>query len=965
MSQTHDDKDSVDPLERALGEILKAEEGKGEPTSKGELIAQEEIAALLGEKVKSDQGPAEAEVLTHEEAAALLDEAYARGRCLARVGDCALMVSEDRMKAFFRGQMPEGTTYAEVIRLLAGAGIRVGLIPNRIHEVLPRKRLRKREGRSRSSTGIGRPEIVVAEGLPPVPPPQARVEYLFREVPEEEVREFKKTLEGGDSVALKRGSWSLPLVRSGQVLARIAAAAGKPGRTVFGEAIPPPPPSGATLSPGENAVVAEDGQSCVAALCGYAGRLDGQLVVLSPLWISPDLLRGYYVHLPPDEDFSAPSVEEIQALLAREGVRHGILAEEIARLCAQLRENPREVERLTLIARGTDAVPSRDAEWKFLCDPGLTQYFGQIARLMQRSRNLEQLREYSQGLAGKAVASGEVLAIKQPPLPGRLGRDVFGEEFEPEEPQEAELEAGAGICLAEDGMSCSAAHYGYLGINRQGNRIELISPLWVARDRMMACFVNLPQLGEQRTPTPAEIDQLLTLAGVQYGVDHRSIGVLCERLKQGLPVDLITPLAQGRPPQSGEDGRFEFAVERERKPGFIRPDGSIDFKELNLAPLVAQGALIGSRIPAVRGTPGMDVLGHPLPAQDGREVVVDPGRNVRLVRQSGKPDQYFAEIEGELVVVERQHRNMPLIHLEVHEVMAIDGDVDYHTGNIDYPGSVHIKGSIRPGFSVKAEGNVIVGDSVEEGAIVIAQGNVAIRNGIAGRQTRVTAGGSVFAKYISEAQVYARADLNISEYIFRAAVQADGQLAVWGTTGRRTSGVIAGGSAIAGQRLVAIEIGTDASAPTRLVAGVDGELLRQLAARKQQIDQYRTAIGKVLRALEVERMPQAQIRQILLNLVLKAKGERRKVLAQAVRNLLALQKRLEQAIKDRKELEQQLEELAKRATIEVRGRIAPSTLVRIGGHTLTIDEESAQVTHLRLALGKTRDGKLQVKMTAG
>ena len=39
-------------------------------------------------------------------------------------------------------------------------------------------------------------------------------------------------------------------------------------------------------------------------------------------------------------------------------------------------------------------------------------------------------------------------------------------------------------------------------------------------------------------------------------------------------------------------------------------------------------------------------------------------------------------------------------------VYVVPGDVDFSTGNIDFIGSVKVMGSVRNGFSVKAEGNV-------------------------------------------------------------------------------------------------------------------------------------------------------------------------------------------------------------------------------------------------------------------
>ena len=46
----------------------------------------------------------------------------------------------------------------------------------------------------------------------------------------------------------------------------------------------------------------------------------------------------------------------------------------------------------------------------------------------------------------------------------------------------------------------------------------------------------------------------------------------------------------------------------------VRADGSIDFRERNAVIGVAEGDLIGKRVPVTAGTHGSDVLGKELPA---------------------------------------------------------------------------------------------------------------------------------------------------------------------------------------------------------------------------------------------------------------------------------------------------------------------------------------------------------------
>jgi len=111
-------------------------------------------------------------------------------------------------------------------------------------------------------------------------------------------------------------------------------------------------------------------------------------------------------------------------------------------------------------------------------------------------------------------------------------------------------------------------------------------------------------------------------------------------------------------------------------------------------------------------------------------------------------------------------------------------------------------------------------------------------------------------------------------------------------------------------------------------------------------------------------MPAEQIRNILLNLVLKAKGERRKMLARSVKNLLELQSRLGTAVEEKKRLDERMEGMAMRGAVEVAGTVAVNTLIKIGGHALKIDGGMTEVIGTRFALGKDKKGKIRLLMSA-
>lgn len=943
------------PREERGEELLRQEDAVDLDTALSEALGDEggadDMASLLGDDGEDDE----------VDAGALMDSVYAEGRRVERIGESVLMVSENGLRAFFKGALPAGTTYEKVMEVLERAGISYGIKPVAIHAVLPRKQARRKQRTTRRAVveEVSTKEMAIAEGLAPTSGHAAEIEYLFHALDPERIQDVAQALEGVDFSQVKNCPSGLSFAAAGQVLARVAQDKGKSGRDVFGEEIIPEPPPGAELAVGENVEMAADGRQCTASVCGYAVLRDGVVSILPPLWIARDLLRAFFVWLPQEAETSAEP-EDLSAMLEQAGVVHGIDEQAIAELCGRMHRTG-TIARTTLIARGTDAVPGRDAEWVYPFEPTLTKYYGEIRRILHRSPRVEYLEEYGQDLASKVVATGEVLATKKLGEKGKAGIDVFGEEFLPEEPGDAQLELGDFLKLSPAGDTCSAEIYGYVGVGQQ--RIELISPLWVAPDKMAAYFVNFPSLGERSFPSRAEVQHLLTQAGVCYGIDKKAIVVLCEKMQQGLSTDFTVALARGKASRAGEDSRFEFYMDVDLKSGLFREDGTVDFKALNMALLVDKGQAIGELHPPVAGVEGRDVVGGVMSADQGCELLVEAGRHVAVVRQDDRPVRYVADAVGELVIVDGGERMPPTLALAVHEKMVIQGDVDYETGNIDFPGSVEVTGSVRSGFSVRAEGNIIVQGHIEDKAEIDCGGNVAVQHGISGAGARVQAGGRIVAKYINAAQIQTGGDLHVAEYIYSASVKADGCVVVVGQSGGERSGSIVGGKTMAGRRVRARRIGSESGEPAQVVAGFDAGLLRQVAKLQKQIDQYVTALNKMKRALEIDKIAGPQMKKILLNLLLKAKGPRRKVIARAASNLMELDKRREQAQRSKRALDEQLEKKALGASIEVEGSVAAKTVLYIGGQSLIVGKEKSEVAQVKFCLEKVGE-KTQLRMVA-
>src|SRR5208337_4362272 len=96
-------------------------------------------------------------------------------------------------------------------------------------------------------------------------------------------------------------------------------------------------------------------------------------------------------------------------------------------------------------------------------------------------------------------------------------------------------------------------------------------------------------------------------------------------------------------------------------------------------------------------------------------------------------------------------------------VVIINGDVDLTTGNINFNGTVHITGSVRPGFKVQADSDVIIERDVED-AHIIAGGNITIKNGVVGNESvHITARGDITARFIQNARIEAGKSITVED----------------------------------------------------------------------------------------------------------------------------------------------------------------------------------------------------------
>ncbi len=530
---------------------------------------------------------------------------------------------------------------------------------------------------------------------------------------------------------------------------------------------------------------------------------------------------------------------------------------------------------------------------------------------------VEVLEEGSAGLLGLGRRPFRVRIRPREDPEERLLRTVIEDAVEVAEQFEAEAPAEETAAEQEEVESASTEE-------SADGRVEV----QLSRDRMEARVTLIGPKGKGRPPTLDDVRRALEAHGVVYGVDLQEVRAA---LASGLWGTTVT-VARGTPPQPGEDARvqYEVPVDPRGRPAVLE-DGRVDYYDMGIVHSVREGQLLARKVPATEGTPGTTVTGEKVPAKPGRDVRLLVGKGAEL-----DPDgvSVRAAMDGAVMIDARGR-------ITVMPVYELKGDVDFSTGNIEFVGSVIVRGMVRRGLRVQAEGSVEVHGGVD-GASITAGGDVLVRHGIQGAgRGQVTAAGSVICSFIENATVRAGKDVMARRGIMYSDVTAGGKVMV---TERR--GVIVGGVVRAGEEIHAKVVGSALGTPTELEVGVDPKLRIQLNELSRKIEANSEALLKIERALDL----------------LKEREREGRALSQdqlAARLKLArAQRRLREQLDELRQREQELSEIvarARRGRIKASEVILPGVRVTIGASSMVVTEE---IPRCMLYLGL--DGQIAV-----
>ncbi len=337
--------------------------------------------------------------------------------------------------------------------------------------------------------------------------------------------------------------------------------------------------------------------------------------------------------------------------------------------------------------------------------------------------------------------------------------------------------------------------------------------------------------------TVEEIKEQMYESGIVYGINE----ILLYELTKNRLYNNKYLIAKGEAPTVGKPSSLSFKFDnssRNLKPKVLK-DGTVDYRNLDWVKMANVGDVLVELNPPTEGDEGINVLGERIPGLIGKDSVHLPkGKNTKISEDGLK---LISEVAGQIIYMDNK--------VNVVEVLEIQGDVGVGTGNINFNGSVIVRGNVLTEFSIKALGNVEIYGMLE-GAEIYSGGNILVGKGITGMsKSNIRAEGNVTAKIIQDANIIAGGNV-YADGIMHSEIKCDGFIEVKGK-----KGLLVGGKAIVRNGINAKIIGSPMGTLTEIYVGLDASKLeeytkkvKELKSMKVKYNNYVQSLNSMLKA---------------------------------------------------------------------------------------------------------------------
>lgn len=410
-----------------------------------------------------------------------------------------------------------------------------------------------------------------------------------------------------------------------------------------------------------------------------------------------------------------------------------------------------------------------------------------------------------------------------------------------------------------------------------------------------------PATGEGAELTMLYVQSVLTEAGIKEGLDLTVIKSTIDYCNKSLKPRKGVKIATGKlavsevaPHWNLQDKFFREAM------GFEDDALKVDFKDVSKFIMVKKGELIAIRDPGRPGVAGISVKGKSIPFKKKKIVQFTNGRNTAEL-----DGRLYAATSGRYEVSESRD-------IHINDVLHIEGNVDYSTGNISFGKDVIIEGEVKDGFKVAAGGSLYCKSNLDASDILCRK-DLTVDQGIIGRGAAlIRVGGKIEAKFIENCHVESKAGIKVEKNIMNSRVYSLGHL----NLGEK--GSIVSSHVYCELGVKVCNIGKDGSPYSEIELGFSFVEKRSIESIRQRVDVLKEKLDHLVS------LPEYRKTQKKLDLI----------------------KQIEQvAERGQVELNEKQKSLYKYpdASITVTGKIFPGNIISICGVKYSVTEEKKKV----------------------
>ncbi|EMJ89126.1 PF03961 family protein [Leptospira meyeri serovar Semaranga str. Veldrot Semarang 173] len=306
----------------------------------------------------------------------------------------------------------------------------------------------------------------------------------------------------------------------------------------------------------------------------------------------------------------------------------------------------------------------------------------------------------------------------------------------------------------------------------------------ISEDRLTATLVAKPiwLLG-------GSMSNILIYEALDNASIHRDRILMKEVDKAAIEIDKILKdptkvkedfnfiVAQGNPAKQGESGWIKFYFPRAQRV-VLKDDGSADFRNINKYVHVKEGERLATLFEGIAGEQGIDVLGNPIYPNPIDRPRLTLGKNVlpKTIEDPEKPGrqlkEYFASLSGVVFSTDTS--------LTVSPELNIESNIGLGTGNINFEGTIRVKGTIEEGAIVNCQGSLYLDGNVESSDVVVGE-DLEVKGGVKAKGKGVIRiKGDLRTKFIENGNLEIDGDCIVENFILGSKILCLGNVILTG-----------------------------------------------------------------------------------------------------------------------------------------------------------------------------------------